>query len=129
MIADYEGDISELLNVKVDGDCPILATRNMVLFPGVITPILIGRKSSRNLINKLQNAEGTVFAVMCQKRADTDNPSFDDLYHTGVFARLVRVLEIPGPGNNVTAIVQALGRCTLVDITKTKPDGQMRAHR
>ena len=121
MIADYEGDISELLNVKVDGDCPILATRNMVLFPGVITPILIGRKSSRNLINKLQNAEGTVFAVMCQKRADTDNPSFDDLYHTGVFARLVRVLEIPGPGNNVTAIVQALGRCTLVDITKTKP--------
>ena len=42
MIADFDGDISTLLDTKVEGSIPILTTRNMVLFPGVITPILIG---------------------------------------------------------------------------------------
>ena len=44
MISDYEGDITELLNqVPTEESVPILATRNMVLFPGVIVPIMIGR--------------------------------------------------------------------------------------
>ena len=43
MIADYDGDISNLFNVNIEGELPILATRNMAMFPGVITPVIIGR--------------------------------------------------------------------------------------
>jgi len=43
MIAEYDGDVTDLFNTKADGIIPILATRNMVLFPGVMNPILIGR--------------------------------------------------------------------------------------
>ncbi len=121
MIADFNGDISELLNVKVEGDCPILATRNMVLFPGILTPILIGRKQSHNLINSISKKPSTIFAVFCQKNPDVDEPTFNDLYPTGVFARLVKVLGVPGMGDNTTVIVQALGRCNLTSITKTRP--------
>ena len=39
MIADYDGDISNLFNVNIEGELPILATRNMAMFPGVITPL------------------------------------------------------------------------------------------
>ena len=39
MIADYEGDVESLFDVQVDSDVPLLATRNMVLFPGLISPI------------------------------------------------------------------------------------------
>ena len=46
MIADYDGDISNLFNVNIEGELPILATRNMAMFPGVITPVIIGRKQS-----------------------------------------------------------------------------------
>ena len=46
MIADLEGDMSDLSKEEIPDCIPILAVRNIVLFPGVITPILIGRDSS-----------------------------------------------------------------------------------
>ena len=122
MISDSDGDVSTLFNINVSGDIPILATRNMVLFPGVIAPILVGRTISMNLVNKLKKKEDTVFAVFCQKTAANEEPSKDDLYEYGVYAKLVRVLEMPGLGNNnVTAIVQGLGRCKLNDIVRRRP--------
>lgn len=121
MIADYDGDISSLFDVEIPENIPILATRNLVLFPGVVSPILVGRTASVNLINKLKKNPDQVFAIFCQKNADVEEPSKKDLFEYGVYAKLVRVLEMSGPGNNVTAIVQGLGRCQLVDITKKKP--------
>ena len=46
MIADIEGDFSDLSNINMPESMPILAVRNLVLFPGVVSPILIGRESS-----------------------------------------------------------------------------------
>ena len=121
MIADYEGDVTTLFNTMSEGEVPILATRNLVVFPGVITPMLIGRQTSLNLVKRLQKDENITFAIFCQKNSDIDNPQMKDLYEYGVFAKLVRVLEMPGPGNNVTVIVQALGRCRLEHLTSTRP--------
>ena len=50
MIADYEGDISNLLNTNVLGEVPILTTRNLVVFPGVVSPILVGREASMLIV-------------------------------------------------------------------------------
>ena len=121
MIADFEGDISNLFHVETEGDVPILATRNMVMFPGVLCPILIGRENSLKLIEKAKKAPNTIFAIFCQRDADVEEPHQKDLYAYGVYARLVRVLEMPGHGQNVTAIIQAMGRCKLEKVTKTKP--------
>ena len=120
MIADYEGDINNLFDVNADGEIPILATRNMVLFPGVISPILVGRPSSLNLVKKYSDSD-TVIGVFCQKDPTIEKPSASDLYEYGVFARIIRVLEMPGPGHNLTAIVQGLGKCHLDSITKNRP--------
>jgi len=121
MIADYDGDLSALMGTMETGEYPILATRNLVLFPTVISPILVGREASVNLIEKLKDKEGTVFAIFCQKGQNVDNPQQEDLYETGVFAKIVKVMEMPGSGANTTAIVQGLGPCKLVNLTKTRP--------
>ncbi len=121
MIADYDGDLSALMGTMETGEYPILATRNLVLFPTVISPILVGREASVNLIEKLKDKEGTVFAIFCQKDQNIDNPQQEDLYETGVFAKIVKVMEMPGSGANTTAIVQGLGPCKLVNLTKTRP--------
>lgn len=121
MIADYEGDISSLFNVTIEGEVAILATRNMVMFPGVLSPILIGRDNSLKLIEKAKKNPDMIFAIFCQKNAEQDDPHQKDLYEYGVYARLIRVLEVPTHGANVTAIVQALGRCKLEKITKLRP--------
>ncbi len=121
MIADYEGDVTTLFNTNVEGELPILATRNMVLFPGVISPVLIGRKQSLNLLECMKDTPDGVFAVFCQKDQEVESPHENDLYKYGVYAKLVKVLEMPGPGHNVTAIIQGLGRCRLTGINSEKP--------
>ena len=52
MIADIDGDFTDLMNVDVPSELPILPVRNLVLFPGVVDPILIGRDSSMKLIRR-----------------------------------------------------------------------------
>ena len=121
MIADYDGDMAKLLNVNIEGELPILATRNIILFPGVIVPILIGRKQSLNLLEALGKNQDAVFAVICQKDQNIENPGENDFMQYGVYAKLVKVLEMPGGGNNVTAIVQGMGRCQLDRITRKMP--------
>lgn len=121
MIADYDGDISNLFNVNIEGELPILATRNMAMFPGVITPVIIGRKQSLNLLDHLRKKQDISFAVFCQHDQEVEHPSTNDLFEYGVYARLVKILELPGPGNNITAIIQGLGRCRLNKLTTNKP--------
>ena len=54
MIADIEGDYSDLTRGDTPEVVPVLPVRNLVLFPGVVSPILIGRESSKLLIQKAE---------------------------------------------------------------------------
>ena len=121
MIADYEGDIETLFDIEYTGELPILATRNLVVFPGVVCPILIGREQSLKLIKDMERNPNSIFGIFCQQRPDSDNPNMDDLYTTGVYAKVVKVIDMPVPGRQKTAIVQALGRCHLDNITRQEP--------
>ncbi|MBR3726449.1 MAG: LON peptidase substrate-binding domain-containing protein, partial [Prevotella sp.] len=122
MIADYEGDISKLFEMDIEGEIPILVTRNIVLFPGIIAPIIVGREQSVNLVNRLKRKPEQNFAIFCQKSSEIEEPEQNDIYEFGTYARLVRILDMPGiGGNNVTIIMQGLGRCHLEGITQTHP--------
>ncbi len=121
MIADYEGDINNLLDINITGDIPILATRNLVLFPGILMPVLVGREPSVKLIKKLQKNPDTIFGIFSQKDENVEYPVYNDFYNTGGYAKIVKVVEMPGAEKNVTAIIQGLGRCELEELVKTKP--------
>lgn len=120
MIADYDGDISNLLNTEITGEIPVLTTRNLIVFPGIVTPILVGRESSVQLVKYLDKHSDAVCAIVCQRDSNVDNPTYTDVYHTGVYGKLVKLIDMPGPGGNFTAIVQALGRCHLTSLNKGK---------
>jgi len=121
MIADYEGDIKSLFDTEYNGNIPILATRNLVLFPGVLSPILIGRAASKQLLESMSKYENAIIAIFCQKDQDIEYPMLSDLYEYGVYAKIVRTIDMPGPTGNVTVIVQALGRCRIKEIVTTTP--------
>ncbi len=119
MIADIEGDFGELTNLEMPDNLPVLAVRNLVLFPGVVAPILIGRESSLTLVRKAEKT-GCIIAVVCQREPDIEEPSRKDLYTYGVFARIVKILSMPN--GHVTAIAQGLGRLELLSIAaRRKP--------
>lgn len=121
MIADYDGDIHTLFDINYSGPLPILATRNIVMFPGIICPILVGREQSLRLVSEVEERQDMVFAVFCQKSEGVDSPSREDLCDVGVYAKLVKIIDMPMSGGHRTAIVQALGRCQLRDVIHEHP--------
>lgn len=121
MVADFDGDIDSLFEVSHDGEMPIIATRNIVLHPGVLTPIMVTRESTLALVKRLKKKPDLAFAVICQKDPNVDEPELEDLYEYGVFGKLVKIFDIPGMGSNVTIVIQALSRCHLESITKKSP--------
>ena len=118
MIADVEGDYSDLMNTKLPEELPILAVRNLVLFPGVVSPILIGRETSMTLIRKAEKT-GEVIGVVSQRDPDIESPIRGDLFDMGVSAKVIKTLTLPN--GNITAIVQGMSRFRLLDLTKYKP--------
>jgi ATP-dependent Lon protease len=105
VVAEINAELS-LQPVKVDPDkfMPLLALRNMVLFPNVVLPVNVGRKKSLRAAEVSFRDQKPV-VVFCQRDSQVDNPGFDDLYPTGVVARVLRVFELPG--GNVTAMLQS----------------------
>ena len=121
MFADFEGDPSSLLTENPAGVYPMLCTRELVAFPTVLIPIVVGRPASKKLAEMLASKPETIFSVFCQKNKDEDHPKEADLYDTGVFAKLVKVINMPDGSGNQTIIIQCLSRCHLEKREKTTP--------
>ena len=85
---------------KVGDELPILPLRNLVLFPGVAMPIIIGREKSMNLIKDCMKRKALV-GVVCQRDVEIEEPVRADLYDTGVVAEIIRVLDMPDVSTTV----------------------------
>ena len=122
MITDYEGDMPDL-NVQVDGEVPIFVTRNLVMFPGILSPILVGRKPTLTLVKYLEENPNAIIAIVSQRDSNVNEPQADDIYTTGIYARFVRAFDMPGnyEGDNRTVILQGLGKCRIKKITAVDP--------
>ena len=118
MISDIDGDFTELISAEMPQSVPLLVTRNLVLFPGVVTSIMIARSSSMKLIKKCEKTH-EIIGVAPQFDANIENPSRQDIFDMGVYARVVKVFEMPG--GNLSAIIQGLGRLCLGDIAEERP--------
>ncbi len=118
MIADVDGDFNAIIHGDEPSVAPILPVRNMVLFPGVVSPILIGRESSKMLIQQAEKKHFTI-GVVTQRDPEVEIPMLADLYEVGVYAKVVKILALPN--GNITAIVQAQGRMKLEQVLKTVP--------
>ncbi len=118
VIADFEGNEEQLMNIEVDDIVPVLPLRNMVLFPGVFMPVSLGRISSLKLVREAEK-KSSYIAVVCQKQAETENPLFDDLHHIGTVAKIIRTLEMPD--QTTTVILQGVKRLELTGITESEP--------
>ncbi len=120
IFAEIKGEIGNEEDIQsLDGqDIPILALRNMVLFPGITLPIAVGRDKSLKLINEIQRTHKHI-GVVCQRNSKVEDPQFKDLYEVGVIADVVKVLELGDGSTNV--ILQGHSVFHLDSITETEP--------
>lgn len=120
--ADFIPLISEGDDAPIEissGDIiPILALRNMVLFPNVVMPVSIARNKSLRLIREVY-AQNGLLGVITQKDSKVEDPQKEDLYSIGTVARILRILEMPD--NSTTVILQGKTRFGLSEISAMEP--------
>ncbi len=108
-------------------DLPILATRNLVLFPGVTIPISLIRPNSlitANLAAKNQIPIG----IVCQKDVNEETPQIPNgLYKYGVVADVLKVFNLPDGSH--TAVVRARDKFKIIGLGagKTIPQANLSA--
>jgi ATP-dependent Lon protease len=110
---DFSGGIE-----KVGETIPILPLRNMVLFPGVAMPVIVGRSKSMRLVHDAIKKKKLI-GVICQKDVNTEEPQIEDLHSIGVVADIVRVLEMPD--GTTTVIIQGKKRFEVNELTDMEP--------
>lgn len=93
-------------------DLPIIATRNLVLFPGVTIPISLGREASLKVAN-IASEKHIPVGIVCQKDPEQESPSVSNgLCRYGVIADVYQVIELPDGSH--TALVHGRDRIRIL---------------
>ncbi|MCG8608779.1 endopeptidase La [bacterium] len=80
--------------IDINARLPILPLKEVVLFPYMIYPLLVGRESSLKAIEESMILDKLIF-LSAQKNVAQEEPSESDLYRIGVVARILQVLKLP----------------------------------
>ncbi|MBZ0267187.1 LON peptidase substrate-binding domain-containing protein, partial [bacterium] len=90
---------------------PLLPLRDVVIFPGMIVPLLVGRPASVAAVQR-GLAEDKFFAVITQRDPQDPEPEAGGLYRIGTVVRAVQVLRVPDGTLKVLVEGIARFRCT-----------------
>ena len=80
----------------IEKTLPVLALRDVVLFPGMIAPLFVGRKSSLDALQAARHTgDGTRVLLTTQKKLETDEPAPHDLYKIGTIGKIIQTVKLP----------------------------------
>lgn len=125
---DDEPDFVPLFSLEEDEEAkqgeifpdtiPILPLKNTVLFPGIVTPITVGRDKSIRAVQKAYE-ENRYIGVLSQRDVKIEAPGFQDLFRVGTIARILKLLRMPD--GSTTAILQGRKRFQLIGMIAEEP--------
>ena len=98
---------------------PLLPLRDIVVFPGMIVPLFVGRDKSVVALERAMSANKEIFLVAQLDPAE-DDPEKDDLYDIGVTATIMQLLKLPD--GTVRVLVEGKQRAELRDLVSRGSD-------
>ena len=119
VVTDIDPSGPELTEDCLNEELPIMTLRNMVMFPSVIMPVTVGRRSTLKLTKAALKGNKPI-VIATQKVMEVEDPNLNDLYTTAVVGRVLREFELPG--GNTTVILQASTlKVRINSVTSAKP--------
>jgi len=113
VIANFDkSDLNQEDLSAIENEIPILPLRNMMLFPGTLLPVTIGRASAQALLNDSYKNKSLI-GVFGQSEEQIEDPTFNELFRTGVLGRVVKILRLPD--GSQTAFLQGYMRIHLLE--------------
>jgi ATP-dependent Lon protease len=102
--------------VDVPDRLPVVALRDLVFFPYIVLPILVGRRRSVAALQEARDGDGLVLLV-AQKDPGVDDPGTGDVFRIGTIARVVQVSQLPDGTWRV--VLEGLGRARIRRLNTT----------
>lgn len=96
---------------------PVVALRDVVVYPYMVIPLFVGRESSVRAIEEADGAGAKVFLIS-QKDAAVENPKIKDLYSYGVVASILQMLKLPD--GTIKVLVEGIKRAKIKKLNKRK---------
>ncbi|XUU62059.1 endopeptidase La [Erythrobacter sp. HA6-11] len=96
---------------------PLLPLRDIVVFPGMVVPLFVGRDKSVAALEAAMEAEKDIFLV-AQLDPGCDDPGRDEIFDVGVVAKVLQLLKLPD--GTVRVLVEGKSRAAL---TELRPEG------
>jgi len=94
---------------------PLLPLRDIVVFPGMITPLFVGRTKSISALEEVMNKDKKIFLVT-QKKAETDDPLPDEIYTVGCIGKVIQLLKLPD--GTIKALIEAQDKAKILKYIK-----------
>lgn len=99
-------------------DMPILALRDVVVYPHMVIPLFVGRNKSIQCLEFAMENNKQIFLV-AQKDASIDEPTADDIYTTGTIATILQLLKLPD--GTVKVLVEGSVRGAILQYDQQEP--------
>ena len=104
VFSDGSANDDAIYNMNVPPTLPLLVLRNMVIFPGILMPVGIGRQRSLDVVKRAYNSD-TLIVTATQTNPSIEEPGEGDIHPYGTVAKVVNMMELPD--GTTTAIIQA----------------------
>ncbi|MCK4883918.1 MAG: LON peptidase substrate-binding domain-containing protein, partial [Candidatus Diapherotrites archaeon] len=103
---------------KLPNIISILPIRNAVSYPGTITPLAIGRKTSKALLADIKPNE-SIIGLVTQHNPETEKPGFKDIHTIGTAASVLKIIKMPQ--GSIHIVVHSLARFKIIKPVAKKP--------
>jgi ATP-dependent Lon protease len=103
------------MNAPIQGTVyPVLPLRDIVVFPGMIVPLFVGREKSVKALEEVMKDDKQILLI-AQKNASQDDPGPDDIYTIGTLGTVLQLLKLPD--DTVKVLVEGGRRVKIVGYT------------
>ncbi len=97
---------------------PILPIRGVVVFPGTVVPLTLGRPTALKLVDD-NLPQSKIIGLVTQRNEEHETPALEDLYPIGVACQVLKLMR--QPDNTIVLLVQAQQRFRLGQAVQTEP--------
>ena len=105
-------------------DLPLIPLRDVVIFPGVVSTLFVGRNKSINALNAAMAGEKKII-LAAQKDGSVDAPPFDDLFKVATVANILQLIKLPD--GTVKVLVEGAHRAQMESLESDKEFSKVRA--
>ncbi|NOY59624.1 MAG: endopeptidase La, partial [Calditrichaeota bacterium] len=111
-------DTDQEIITKIPNELPILPLRDTVVFPNIVTPLVVAREKSVKLIHDAISGSRLI-GLVAQKAAEQEEPTKDDIHKFGTAAIILRMLKFPD--GSLRVLVQGISRIKISSVVGESP--------